>query len=186
MIRTHIDTTPSSYVEVLLVAILRPFFHFTESQFGSFKPKDRCYNHCTNLMETIWTFRALTSLYGEYWYIPILATVGFMTFREHAHSPVLTETLIKACKSLDEMTGTYPLAIDALSAIRGAFKRTGMPVPTYLQAFLGSEARHAKDGLLHHAVAKLMPEEDWTSESREELRYQELLDELEDARMDGG
>jgi hypothetical protein len=115
----------------------------------------------------------------------MLATVAFMTSREHAHSPVLTETLIKACKSLEEMTVTYPLATDALSAIRGAFKRTGMPVPTYLQVFLGSGARHVKDGLLHHTVAKLMPEEDWTSEIREELRYQELLDELEDVEMDG-
>lgn len=135
-------------------------------------------------MDTIWTFRAFTSLNDEYWYIPMLATVAFMTSREHARSPVLTETLIKACKCLDEMAATYPLATDALRAVRGVFNRTGVSVPTYLQAFLGSGARHRKDGLLHHAVAKLMPEV-WTGEKREELRYQELLDEFEDEEMNG-
>ena len=114
----------------------------------------------------------------------MLATIAFMTFCEHAHSPVLTETLIKACKCLHEMTPMYTLAADALSAIRGAFKRAGLPVPTYLQTFLNSGITHGNDGLLHRAVAKLMPGEGWSSDG-DELRYQELLEELDDLEIDG-
>ncbi|KAJ8113959.1 hypothetical protein OPT61_g4046 [Boeremia exigua] len=172
-----------SYVELLLGDLLRPFSAFKTSQFGPFDPKERCYTHCISLMNTIWTFRAYTSLNEEYWYIPMLATVAFMTFREHTESPILTETLIKACKCLHEMTSVYPMAADALNAIRGAFKRKGMPVPTYLQASLGSGLAHMKDGLLHHAAAKLMPEVDLQSDARDEVRYQELLDELDDVEI---
>lgn len=135
-------------------------------------------------MDTIWTFRAFTNLNGEYWYIPMLTTIACMTFREHTDSPVQTETLIKACKCLHELTAIYPLASDALSAILGAFKKTGTPLPTYLQRFLGSGVRHRKDGLLHRAAAKLMPDENWTHEAMGEMRYQELLDEL-DAQVEG-
>ncbi|KAJ4992891.1 hypothetical protein SVAN01_01595 [Stagonosporopsis vannaccii] len=172
-----------SYVELLLGDILRPFSHWTKSQFGPFNPKDRCYAHCISLMDTIWMFRAFTSLNGEYWYIPMLATVALMILREHTESPMLTETLIKACKCLHEMTSMYPLAFDALRAIRGAFKRIGMSAPTYLQAFLGSGVRHTADGLLHHAAAKLMPDAASSSEARSEVRYQELLDELDDVEL---
>lgn len=136
-------------------------------------------------MDTIWTFRALTSLSGEYWYIPMLATVAFMTLREHTESPILTEAIIKACKCLHEMKSMYPLASDALSAIRGAFKRIGVSVPTYLQRFLESGTRRTADGLLHHAAAKLMPEAGLSNETRSEVRYQELLDELDDVELKG-
>ena len=113
----------------------------------------------------------------------MLATVAFIAFREHTNNPVQTETLIKACKCLHELTATNPLAADALSAVRGAFKRTGIPLPTCLQSFLGSETRHRKDGLLHFAAAKLMPDEDRSNEAMEEVRYQELLDELDGAEL---
>lgn len=179
------DMTFSSYVEMLLVAILRPFSHVTESQFGPFWPKNRCYGHCTSLMDTIWTFRAFTSLNSEYWYIPMLATIVFVTLRENTYNPILTEALIKACKCLDEMAVKFLLASDALSAIRGALKRTGMPMPAYLRAFLGPGIRHRKDGLLHHAVARLMPEEGSGIGDGEELRYQDLFDELVDLDIDG-
>lgn len=115
----------------------------------------------------------------------MLATVAFITFREAERIPPLRETLVKACKCLDEMTVMYPPASDTLSAISGAFKRTGMPIPVYVQAFLVSRIRHREDGLLHHAVARLMPEEVTKSEERAELRYQDLLNELKDVEMDG-
>lgn len=181
--RTALTLDVSSYVELLLSDILRPFSHLTKMQFGPFDPKDRCYAHCISLIETIWTFRALSSLRGEYWYIPMLATVAFMTLREHTESPMLTETLVKACKCLHEMSSIYPLASDALSAIRGAFKRIGIVVPIYLQAFLDTGVGHTTDGLLHHAAAKLMPHLHLSNESSSEIRYQELLDELDDVEL---
>lgn len=117
--------------------------------------------------------------------MPMLATVAFVSFREAERIPALRETLVKACKCLDEMTIMYPLASDVLSAIRGAFRRTGMSVPAYLQVFLVPGVRHREDGLLHHAVARLMPERDSKNEDTEELRYQDLLNDLEDVEMDG-
>jgi hypothetical protein len=175
----------SSYVDLLLMAVLRPFSHFTRLEFGPFQPRDRCYSHCTSLMNTIWTFRALTSLHSEYWHMPMLATVAFVSFREADGIPALRETLVKACKCLDEMKLMYPLARDALSAIRGVFGRTGMSVPAYLQAFLVPAVGHREDGLLHHAVVRVMPERDSKNGDTQELRYQDLLNDLEDVEIDG-
>jgi hypothetical protein len=45
--------TISSYVECLLVAVLRPFLLMTEAEFGPFDPKARCYAHCGRLMDTM-------------------------------------------------------------------------------------------------------------------------------------
>ncbi|KAF3011008.1 hypothetical protein E8E13_010819 [Curvularia kusanoi] len=73
-----------SYAEMLMSDILRPFSQFTKMQFGPFEPKERCYSHCVSLMNTIWTFRAFTSLSSEYHYIPVLAAVAFMTLQEHS------------------------------------------------------------------------------------------------------
>lgn len=134
-------------------------------------------------MGTIWTFRALTTLRNEYWYIPMLATVAFLTLQEHRVSPMLTETLIKACKCLSEMKSIYPLAADALNAIRGAFRMTDMLVPEYLKEYLGSRTGRMKDGLLHHAAAKFMLKMDPSNKNRDEVRYQELLDELDDVEL---
>ena len=50
--------------------------------------------------------------------------------------------------------------------------------------FLNSGITHGNDGLLHRAVAKLMPGEGWSSDG-DELRYQELLEELDDLEIDG-
>jgi hypothetical protein len=138
-------------------------------------------------MDTIWTFRAFASLNGEYWYIPMLATVACITLQEHSTSPMLTSTIIKACKCLYEMLTVYPLAADALAAIRGAFKRVNMPVPMYLKEHLGTKSGHMKDGLLHHAAAKLIlgVGVGVSNENRNEIRYQELLDELDDVELDG-
>ena len=184
-VKSRTNASDSSNAELLLGDILRPFSQFTELQFGPFQPKERCYAHCISLMDTIWTFRAFASLNGEYWYIPMLATVACMTLQEHNTSPMLTETIIKACKCLYEMLTLYPLAADALAAIRGAFKRANMPVPVYLKEYLGTKSAHTKDGLLHHASAKLILGVGVLSENRDDIRYQELLDELDDVELDG-
>ena len=183
--KSRTNGSDSSNAELLLGDILRPFSGFTELQFGPFQPKERCYAHCISLMDTIWTFRAFASLNGEYWYIPMLATVACMTLQEHNTSPMLTETIIKACKCLYEMLTVYPLAADALAAIRGAFKRANMSVPVYLKEYLCTKSGHMKDGLLHHATAKFILDVGVSNENRDEIRYQELLDELDDVELDG-
>lgn len=185
IVRGFTDECISSYAELLLANILRPCSQFSKIQFGPFSPKRRCHDHCVSLLDTIWTFRAFTSLHGEYWYIPLLATVSLMTFQDHTDRPMLTDTLIKACKCLDEMSLVYPLAADALSAIRGAFKRTETPIPKYLEGYLGNRVGRMKDGLLHHAAARLMPHLNLCDQTGDGVRYQELLDELDDIELEG-
>lgn len=84
------------------------------------------------------------------------------------------------------MTAMFPLAADSLSAIRGAFKLAGMVVPAYLEPFLGPAIKHRKDGLLHHSAAKLLPEKGLpvSNSDRQEMMYQELLDELDSIGLD--
>lgn len=77
------------------------------------------------------------------------------------------------------------MAADALSVIRGAFKMTGTTIPMYLEDYLGSGAGHMKDGLLHHAAARLMPHMNLSDQTTDQLRYQELLDELDDIELVG-
>lgn len=134
-------------------------------------------------MDTVWSFRAFASLNTEYWYMHTLATVGFITFRDHTNSPVQTETIIKACKCLQELEERFVLASDALSAIRGAFKMAHMPVPTYLRPFLG-HVKHSEDGLLHHATAYILPSEGQPDEAADDTKYRELIEELEGVGLD--
>lgn len=165
---------------MLLGDILRPFSQFTKMQFGPFEPKERCYSHCISLMNTIWTFRAFTSLKSEYCYIPILATVAFMTLQEHSVSLILTETLIKACRCLYELSSEYPLATDALSATRGAFKKLNMPVPMCIRDYLACRSRHTQDGLLHGAIARLMLTIGAANVGGSLVRFQDFLDALDE------
>jgi hypothetical protein len=60
-----------------------------------------------------------------------------------------------------------------------------MPVPVYLNEYLGTRSAHTKDGLLHHASAKLILGVGVLNENRDEIRYQELLDELDYVEIDG-
>jgi hypothetical protein len=175
----------SSHVECLLVAVLRPFLLMTEAEFGPFDPRARCYAHCGRLMDTMWTYRAFAALNVEYWYTHTLATIAFVIFRDHAQSSILRETLTKACKYLHELTVRFPLAADSLTAIRGAFKLAGLPVPIYLQPFM-SKLRPSKDRLLSHSAAKLPPGNYnlKTISDGEEWKYHQLLDELDDLEID--
>ena len=60
-----------------------------------------------------------------------------------------------------------------------------MPVPVYLKKYLCTKSGHMKDGLLRHATAKLISDVGISHENRDEIRYQELLDELDDVGLDG-
>jgi hypothetical protein len=60
-----------------------------------------------------------------------------------------------------------------------------MPVPVYLKQYLGTKSGHTKDGLLHHAAAKFILGVGVSNENRDDIRYQELLDELDEVELDG-
>lgn len=171
--------------EILFTTILRPFCHLTKSQFGSFNPKHRCFSHAISLESVIWTFRACSVLHHEYWLCHAISTAAFITIGEREMSPMQIDTLIKACQCLREMGDTLPIALDCLSAIHGAFRRHGN-LPGYLKRFFVMGKLHRKDGLMHHAIAALMPEEEERNGEAgvEELSLQELLLGLDGVGLD--
>lgn len=76
------------------------------------------------------------------------------------------------------------MALDCLSAVHSAFKKSKLQLPAFMTRFFGPSVRHRKDGLMHHAVAALMPGDDGYDErSAHETRLQELLDDLDNVAL---
>lgn len=168
-------------------AILRPFSHMPKEEFGRFNPRERCCSHASRMMTAIWTYRAFAILRTEYWLIHPISTAALIVIQDLDPGSAEVETLIRACQCLQDMTSTLPLAADCLSTINGAFRRSKLQLPHYVHRFFVN-ARHRKDGLMHHAFAALMPTQARNNPSRVEntlgLSFQELLDELEDISLD--
>ena len=164
----------------MFTAILRPFSHMTKEEFGRFDPKERCYAHAGHLTSAIWTFRAFSILRFEYWLTHALGTAAYIAIRESENTPIQIDTLVRACQCLHEMKVSLPLATDVLSGINAVFKRYRLQVPEYMKKYFAT-TRHRKDGLLHHAVAALLPDimEGGRVGIRAELQLQELLDEFD-------
>lgn len=169
----------------MLTAVLRPFSHMTEDQFGRFSPRERCYTHANSLMSSIWTFRAFAQLRFEYWLTHAVGTAAYIVLRDTRDAPAQMDTLIRACQCLDEMRTSLPLATDVLSGIQAALKRYALPVPAYMGKYFET-VHHRKDGLLHHAIAALLPgpKEVGRIGSGAELQLQQLLDELDSVGID--
>ena len=172
----------------MLSAILHPFVQLSKENFGRFDPKQRCYSHANRMMTAIWAFRALSILRTDYWLMHPISTAAFIVLNNLQHGSDEVETLVRASQCLREMTSAFPLAADCLSTINGAFKRARLQVPAYAHRYF-AEARHRKEGLMHHAIAAIMPTED--SESSTSNRhstwgpsFQELLDELDEITLD--
>ncbi|KAL9086376.1 MAG: hypothetical protein Q9165_007162 [Trypethelium subeluteriae] len=173
------------HVEVIIIALLRPFSLLTKAQFGPFNPSDRCHAHASSLQSAIWTFRAYANLRHEYWLCHVTVTVAFVTLREHEYSPAEMDTLIKACQCLHEMRETLPLAVDCLAAIHGAFRKLQLRLPIFVMRFFGVDIRHRNDGLMHHTIAALIPKEEvGKSVEAQELLLQQLLAEMDGVAID--
>ena len=166
----------------MFTAILRPFSHMTKEHFGRFNPRERCYAHAASLTSAIWTFRAFAHIRFEYWLSHAVGTAAYIVLRESDEAPGQMDTLVRACQCLYEMQISLPLATDVLCGIRAAFKRYRLHVPPYMMKYF-SALRTRHDGLLHHAVAALLPSSDEVGRigSGAELQLQELLDEFDNA-----
>jgi hypothetical protein len=168
-------------VEIMLVAILRPFAQLSKEDFGPFDPEDRCYAHTSSLMSSIWTFRAFCVLKYDYWLVHAISTAAFVAIRGLDHGPAQMDVLIRACQCLHEMASILPLATDCLSTINAAFRKSKVQLPSFVLKYFSAETVHQKDGLMHHARAALMP----ASESGPASPlYQELLDWLDNLEVD--
>ena len=169
----------------MFTALLRPFSHMTKEQFGRFNPRERCYAHAASLVSAVWTFRAFSVLHFEYWLNHALGTAAYVVIYESEHTPTQIDTLVRACQCLHEMRISLPLATDVLSGIHAAFKWYKLQVPAYMTRFF-TTVRHRKDGLMHHAVAALLPTstEGGRFRSEAELQLQELLDDYDDLDID--
>ena len=178
----------SSYsigLEVMFTAVLRPFSHMTREEFGRFDPRERCYSHAASLVSAVWTFRAFFVLRFEYWLNHALGTAAYITINESEHAPIQYDTLVRACQCLHEMRTSLPLATDVLSGIHAAFKWCNLQVPALMAKYF-TTVRRRQDGLLHHAVAALLPApaEGGRVGTEAELQLQALLDEFDGVGID--
>ncbi|XEV04549.1 hypothetical protein FSHL1_009836 [Fusarium sambucinum] len=172
-------------VEVMFTVLLRPFSHMSKEKFGRFDPKERCLTHAHSIMSTIWTFRSFAHIRFEYWLSHVTGTAAYIVLRDAGDSPVQMDTLIRACQCLDEMKVSVPIAIDVLAGISAAFRRFKVQIPSFMSQYF-DKVQYRKDGLLHHAVAALLPSESEVGRigSGAEVQLQELLDELGDMGLD--
>lgn len=171
----------------MLTAILRPFAQTSRAQFGaSFDPRERCLAHANSLVSAIWAFRSFAHVRFEYWLTHPLGWAAYLAVGGLDDAPGQMDTLARACQCLHEMRATLPLAADVLCGVQAAFKRCGLPVPAFLGRYFDAGLRHRSDGLMHHAVAALLPGvvEGEQAARGVELQLQELLDGLDDMGID--
>lgn len=143
-------------LEVMYIAILRPFAHMTKEYFGRFSPRDRCAAHASHVVSTIWTFRAYGQIRYEYYLVHPLGSAAYIMLQE-SDAPVQLDSMVRACQCLYEMRTTLPVAADVLSGIRAAFNRYRLTMPAFMTKYF-SRVRHRRDGVMHHTVAGLLPD----------------------------
>ncbi|KAK7908706.1 hypothetical protein PG985_016009 [Apiospora marii] len=176
--------------ELMLTAILRPFAQTSRAQFGaSFDPRERCLAHASSMVSAIWAFRAFAHVRFEYWLTHPLGWAAYLVVGgglDDDAAPVQMDTLARACQCLHEMRAHLPLAADVLCGVQAAFKRCGQPVPAFLGRYFDAGLRHRRDGLMHRAVAPLLPGPAGGEQAAggAELQLQELLDGLDDMGID--
>lgn len=140
-------------------------------------------------MSSIFTYRAFAILRTEYWLIHPITVAALIVCQDLEFGSAQVDTFIRAGQCLQDMTGTLPLAADCLMTIKAAFKSSGLQVPPYLRRYL-EKAQHRKDGLMHHAIAALVPTQKEFKTTKDcdnrnwEPTFQELLDGLEVITLD--
>ncbi|KAK2590141.1 hypothetical protein QQS21_012182 [Conoideocrella luteorostrata] len=171
--------------EVMLTAILRPFTSMSKAQFGAFDPRERCYAHASSLTTAIWTFRAFSVIHHEYWLCHALGTAAYIVVGGTADASIQMDTLVRTCQCLYEMRATLPLATDISCGIHAALKRSKEPMPAFLSKYFDS-LNHRDDGLMHYAVAALLPDAtDIAGANRHgDVQLQELLNGTNDIGVD--
>lgn len=166
----------------MAIAVLRPYSHMSKEQFGRFDPKQRIMSHANTLMSVIWTFRAFSYIYFEYWLVHALGTVAYVALGEAEETPTQMDILIRACQCLHEMRATLPLATDVLSGIQAAFRRYNLAVPRYMTRYFAT-VKSRKDGLMHHAMTALLPSATEAGYDTD-VQLQQLLDAFDDIDVD--
>ncbi|KAM3549913.1 hypothetical protein ARSEF4850_008606 [Beauveria asiatica] len=140
------------HLETVSMNLLRPFAHLTRHEFGGrFSPRERCAAHASHLVSTAWSFRAHGQVRYEYYLSYALGAAAYILMQE-PDAPVQMDSLVRACQCLFEMRPTLPLAADALSGIRAAFRLYRLALPMYMVKFF-DRVRHSEAGALHHTVA---------------------------------
>ncbi|EWZ78317.1 hypothetical protein FOWG_17403 [Fusarium oxysporum f. sp. lycopersici MN25] len=189
-IRFEEATVPSAIllhigVEVMFTVLLRPFSHMSKEKFGRFDPRERCLAHANSLMSAIWTFRSFAHLRFEYWLTHVTGTAAYIVLQEAGDSPPQMDTLIRACQCLEEMRVSFPIATDVLAGISAAFYRYKVQMPAFIRRYF-DKVHHRKDGLLHHAVAALLPNSPEIGRVRSgaEVQLQELLNGFDNIELD--
>ncbi|TQV98917.1 hypothetical protein V2A60_007385 [Cordyceps javanica] len=162
-------------LEVMYIAILRPFAHKSKDYFGRFSPRERCAAHASHVVSAIWAFRAYGQIRCEYYLTHPLGTAAYIMLQE-PDGPMQLDSLVRACQCLYEMRTTLPLAVDVLSGIRAAFRRYRRAMPVFMAKYFDM-VRHRQDGLMHHAVAGLLPDavgDDYNTKQAD-VQLEELL-----------
>lgn len=176
---------PSVSIEVLLVAILRPFASVNRNVLFRFNPRDRCDEHANNLVVAIWTFRAFGQIRCEYYLTHPLGSASYILLLGCEDEALQMDTIVRACQCLHEMRPMLPLATDVMSGVRAAFKRYRVRVPEYMSRYF-HELHHRADGLMHHTLAGWLPSSTGNvlSDARTEIQLQELLYEFGKCELD--
>jgi hypothetical protein len=113
------------------INLLRPFEGLPKEEFGGVDPKATGLAHASNLVATLWAFRALYSIRNEFWLCQLLSVAAFRVLHDLESGPIHTDTFIKACQGLYELGERFALATDVLSSIQAVLKRDNIVLPSF-------------------------------------------------------
>ncbi|KAH7237907.1 hypothetical protein B0J15DRAFT_503142, partial [Fusarium solani] len=142
-------------VELIIISLFRPFDGLSKEEFGPFEPNTMSYAHASNVMSTLWHFRALYTLRNEQWMVQAASVCAFRVLFDIEASPIQLETFVKACRALIELSESFPVAKDVLLSIESVVKKQRLELPSYAQEHFPRKGEDVGDSIEEYTVVKV-------------------------------
>ncbi|PHH80039.1 hypothetical protein CDD80_3028 [Ophiocordyceps camponoti-rufipedis] len=141
-----------AYFDDIIITLLRPFDNFSKERFGGIDPKATSLAHASNLMGTIWTFRALYTARNEFWLTHLLAVCAFRVVFDLDSGPIQLDTFLKACQALNELGERFHIARDSLASLQSVLAQHNIRLPAFASRHLRIEAGTCRATVMRHTV----------------------------------
>jgi hypothetical protein len=157
------------------IFLLRPFDSFTKAEFGGIDAKQTSFAHTNNLINTIWTFRALYTVRHEFWLTHLFLVCAFRVLYDLSEEPIRLDTFVKACQGLHELSERFNIAKDALSALQQILREQNLQLPPFATRVLRNRIEGVRPGLMRYTVVPVRSDKESALGGFRHLRLSDII-----------
>lgn len=106
--------------------------------------------HASNLMNTIWTFRALYTVRYEFWLAHLLAVCAFRMVFVVNLEPARLDTFVKACQGLYELGERFGIARDVLDSVQALLRKHKLQLPASATKLMSEKVQSFRPGVMRY------------------------------------